>query len=144
MRTYLHPLLLLAVVALLSGCGAKRLYEWGDYDQKLYNHYKNPAEKEEFLVAIKEAVTEAESAKRVPPGLYAEYGFLLFEQGNSLEAVMFYRKESEKWPESRFFMQKMIGVAENRGKTKKTLEPVVAPPAAAGDVKGGAGREVNK
>ena len=121
-----------AVLALLStsfGCVAPRHYEWGGYDQKLYNHYKDPAQKEEFHNAMKEALLEAEGASKVPPGLYAEFGFLMYEQGNSLEAIRYYQKEADKWPESKFFMQKMINVAEKRSapKTEPTLPAVVAP-----------------
>lgn len=102
----------------LSGC-AKSHYAWNNYDTSLYNHYKDPSRKEEFATKLKETLEEAEASKRVPPGMYAEYGFLLYEQGNSLEAVRYYQKEYDLWPESRFFMTKMINAAKKRLKLEK-------------------------
>lgn len=102
----------------LSGC-AKTHYAWNNYDTNLYNHYKDPSQKEEFALKLKEALQDAEASKRVPPGIYAEYGFLLYEQGNSLQAIHYYQKEYDLWPESRFFMTKMINAAKKRIKPEK-------------------------
>jgi len=128
MRRFLKTTAVLSLLLTAFGCAAQRHYEWSDYDQKLYDYYKAPAQKEEFYNSVKEALAESESANKVPPGLYAEYGFLMYEQGNSLEAIRYYQKEADKWPESKFFMQKMIGVVEKRSKPKTELNvPAVAP-----------------
>jgi hypothetical protein len=63
---------------------------------------------------MKEVVMRAEEEGRVPPGIYAEYGFLLLEQGDRRTAVQYFQKEAAKWPESRMLMEKMIAVAEKR------------------------------
>jgi hypothetical protein len=103
------------------------LYEWRGYDSKLYEHYKNPAEQAKFHEDMKEVVMQAEAEGRVPPGIYAEYGFLLLEEGNRAAAVQYFQKEAARWPESRVLMEKLIAVAENR--IKKPGGPV--PPAGA-------------
>jgi len=64
----------------------------------------------------------------VPPGIYAEYGFLMYEQGNSLQAIQYYQKEADKWPESRAFMTKMINTAQKRSKVQNTNSPQVITP----------------
>jgi hypothetical protein len=122
-----------AVFLFLVGCGAHNRYEWSNYDTKLYNHYKDSSQPEQFIQELKEAVEEAESAGQVPPGIYAEYGFVLYEQGNSLQAVQYFRKEADKWPESRMLMTKMIDNVQKRGKkqddkakTAVTAEPAVS------------------
>lgn len=117
----------LASLSSLLGCVAQTHYVWSNYDTKLYSHYKDPSQKEEFYLALKETLDDAESSNCVPPGIYAEYGFLMYEQGNSLQAILYYQKEADKWPESRTFMTKMISVAQKHAKVQDTgSQPVIA------------------
>ena len=51
----------------------------------------------------------------MPPGLYAELGYALLEEGQTKEAVGYFEKEKTKWPESGFLMDKMIRNAERKG-----------------------------
>ena len=116
-----HLLRSLAVICgllFLAGCGAQTRYAWCNYDSTLYDHYKNPAENEEFVEALKEAVMESEAAGQVPPGLYAEYGYVMYERNNPQMAVQYFQKEADKWPESRAFMARMITNVQ-QGKKKK-------------------------
>lgn len=103
----------------LIGCGAHSRYNWSGYDTKMYNHYKNPSEREKFVQALKEILDYAEPEGKVPPGIYAEYGFVLYEEGNNQQAVLYFQKEADKWPESRAFMTKLIAMANNRTKNQK-------------------------
>lgn len=103
----------------LVGCGAHTRYDWCNYDTKLYNHYKDPSQTEQFIQELKETLDESESAGLVPPGIYAEYGFVLYEQGNSLQAIQYFQKEADRWPESRTLMTKMIANAQKRGKKQE-------------------------
>jgi hypothetical protein len=112
--------LLLAAAAAASVGGAactprSALYDWDGYDDALYLHYKQPQDREAWVAALKTAVLAAEQeGRRVPPGLYAEYGYALYEEGVYPQAIAYFQKEREQWPESRFFMQKMIRNAEIR------------------------------
>ena len=111
----------------LIGC-VHTQYEWNNYDTKLYNHYKNPAEREKFIQALKEILDYAEPIGKVPPGIYAEYGFVMYEQGNDQQAVLYFQKEADKWPESRAFMTKMIANANKQAKNQKeTVQLPVSP-----------------
>jgi len=112
--------------ALLSGCAAQKRYSWNDYDKKVYDFYKNPVEKDEFVKNLKAVLDDSESAGHVPPGIYAEYGYALYEQGNSLQSVLYFQKEADKWPESKFFMAKLISIAQKRGK-KQEVKPAAVP-----------------
>jgi hypothetical protein len=111
-----RPVLLVLLVVAASGCASQSsMYHWGAYDSALYGHYRKPAEREAWVEALKTALLEAErEGRRVPPGLYAEYGYALLEEGKSKEAVTYFEKEKAKWPESTVLMQKMIRNAGQR------------------------------
>ena len=98
------------------------MYAWGNYDETLYAHYKNPQDHEKNLENLKALVTEAETTGggKVPPGLYAEYGFALYEAGQTDEAVKYFGKEKEKWPESTVIMDKMTRNARQQESTRKS------------------------
>lgn len=105
----------LAALALAaSACASSTtMYHWGGYDQQLYRHYKNPQDRAAFVEGLRITILEAEQqGHRVPPGMYAEYGFALYEEGRFQDAIVYYRKEQALWPESRTFMEKMIRNAE--------------------------------
>lgn len=105
-------LIMIVFLFLIVGC-VKTQYQWGDYEKQLYNHYQNPAEKTEYLEGLKEIIEDSvDSNEKIPPGIYAEYGYALLEGGKPFDAIMFFNKESELWPESRLLMKKMIQGAE--------------------------------
>lgn len=94
------------------GCGPSTKYYWGNYENSLYHYYKNPSEVEEMAEALAKIVENGEQEGRVPPGLYAEYGYLLFVTGNTGEAVTYFEKEKNIWPESSVLMDKMIATTK--------------------------------
>lgn len=117
----------------LIGCGAHTRYEWSGYDNMLYRHYKDPSNKDSFIKELKNIIDCSEPAGKVPPGIYAEYGYVMYEQGNNQQAVMYFQKEADKWPESRFFMTKLIANVNNRARNKKEIvRPSVGPEVDAG------------
>jgi len=117
---------LLLTVLLGTGCTRQTLYQWDDYDSNLYSYYQNPAQREQFVEEVYRILYEADKAGRVPPGLFAEYGYLLYEAGSYPEAVVYFKKEQELWPESSFFMDKMIRNA-NRAGQRNSKNPVEEP-----------------
>lgn len=102
--------LILGAMLLLAGCGeaSKSLYNMGSHDVKLYE-YSKTADTKATLKEL-DAVIKA-NPKRVPPGVYAEYGYLLLKQNESDKAVEYFKKEMAIYPESAVFMQRMIGLA---------------------------------
>lgn len=133
MRSATKYLFILFLLVPLIGCGAHSRYQWSGYDTKMYKHYKNPAEREEFVQGLKDIIDKSEPAGKVPPGIYAEYGFVMFEEGNNQQAINYYEKEANKWPESRAFMNKLIAMANNRMKNQKeNARPTVIPEVDAG------------
>lgn len=101
----------LLLTGLLGACAPKTLYHWGEYETNLYAYYKNPEALEALMEALDSAIIEGEKDKRIPPGLYAEYGFLLLVKEQRGKAVIYFNKEKTTWPESTVLMDKMISVA---------------------------------
>jgi hypothetical protein len=98
----------------ISACATKEPYDWGAYEKSMYVYYKKPATAPDFAANLQETINGAEHDHGiVAPGLYAEYGYLLLQQGNRDGAVAAFRKEEVQWPESKAFMDRMIRVASN-------------------------------
>ena len=103
---------LVAALAALAcaGCQAPTaLYHWNGYDEALYAHYRKPQDREAFVAGLRTTIDGARAqGLRVPPGIYAEYGYALYEEGKAQEAIPWFELEARDWPESRLLMQKMI------------------------------------
>ncbi len=106
----LHETVIVIFCILFFGaCASKSLYYWGNYEEFLYtNNLKSDSEK--AFSILSETVTESEKspAKKLAPGLYAEYGFMLYKQGKTDEAVYYFSKERDAFPESEPLMNKLI------------------------------------
>ena len=109
--------LIFLILALLffSSC-AQTHYSWSGYDQALYDHYKSPGEREQYIETLRIIILSAEESGKIPPGLYAEYGYTFYEVGNYQQAIQYFQREADLWPESRNFMNKMIRNANTQGK----------------------------
>ncbi len=93
---------------LLSGCVPPGLYYWGDYETSLFERYveNNPQHTDAYLT---QTLTEAEAQHRkVAPGVYADYGFLLYTRGDKAGAIENFQKERALYPESQALMNKLI------------------------------------
>lgn len=101
-------------IVLITGCAPPSRYVWENYDQKLYDHYKNPAEYDLFVEGLKNTIGKGDESGKVPPGIYAEYGFALYEKGKIQESIIYFQKEHDKWPESRVLMSKMSITAQKQ------------------------------
>lgn len=106
---------LAAVAALATACGPKTRYHWGDYDGALYRHYSSPQDRDAWVESLKTTIEQAEQlGEKVPPGICAEYGYALFEEGQAQQAVPWFQREKDTWPESNVLMEKMIRNAKRR------------------------------
>ncbi len=80
-----------AMVLFGAGCASPGLYEWGGYELALYHYYEDPEDLDEYIEALDKIVGESESADRVPPGMYAEYGYVLHTSGQSSKALTYFQ-----------------------------------------------------
>jgi hypothetical protein len=105
--------LLLTAAMLATACATPhQKYTWGTYDHSLYLYYKDPASAAALAQSLQATISAAEKTDAiVGPGIYAEYGYLLLQQGNSAAAIEAFRKEATHWPESKVFMDHMIQAA---------------------------------
>jgi hypothetical protein len=126
LRNASRALLLLACGVAVSGCAHRTgLYTWGGYDDLLYNAYKDPSSASAMKSQLEANVAYVEGHhERVAPGLYAEIGTLYLSTGDKANAARFFHLESEHWPESRPFMERLIAHLD-------TVTPAAAPAAAA-------------
>lgn len=92
---------------LFTGC-AESLFHWGKYEDSLIERYiENDTTQTE--THLRDIFTEAESTQqRVPPGIYADYGFMLYKRGDKSTSISYFEKEKKLYPESSFFMNKLI------------------------------------
>ncbi len=138
MRKPVLMLLVAAAALLAAGCGPKTLYTWRGYDDSLYAHYKNPQDHAKHIERLQKIVTQNETdGVKMPPGVYAEYGYALLEESRFDESVTYFKKEKETWPESAVVMEKMIRNVGRLQGTKKTAAggKKSAAPAAGGSSK---------
>jgi hypothetical protein len=99
----------LAALACAACQAPTALYHWNGYDDALYRHYRQPQDREAYVASLRATIDGArEKGQRVPPGIYAEYGYALYEEGRAQEAIPWFELEARDWPESRILMQKMI------------------------------------
>jgi hypothetical protein len=95
-----------AFAALASACAPTGLYQWGHYEQGLKASYVTH-DQAEARTALEAAITSAQKeGPRVPPGVCAELGFLLYKRGQSEQAIEYFQKEAQLYPESKLLMDK--------------------------------------
>lgn len=99
-------------LVMVTACAPQTKYSWGGYEGALYSYYKNPTEAKGTAEVIAKTIADAEGkGKKVPPGLYAEYGYLQLELGGADAAIASFEKEKAAWPESAALMDNMIKTA---------------------------------
>ncbi len=111
--------LLLSVVCMIAiaSCttSQKPLYSWYDSEDATYKYTKRGTE--ELLtkaMAQYEKVIEKQKGSRkvVPPGVNAEYGYLLIKSGKKEEGLALLRAEIKAYPESEKFISRIINQLE--------------------------------
>lgn len=112
MKKLIFQSAMIAVLLTVSSCTTtKTLYSWYDYEDVTYQYSKKSTE--ELQVKVLEQykkITERQKGVRgvVPPGMYAEYGYLLYKTGKKDEGLSFLKKEVELYPESDTYISRII------------------------------------
>ena len=106
---------------LLAGCAMAPPqptgFYWGNYSRTLYAYDKDPnpgtlnAHRQSLLDIIDQA-SRSNGKLKVPPGVYAELGKLDLDQGKKDDAVKWFKKEQQVYPESAVLMKTLIDKAE--------------------------------
>jgi hypothetical protein len=110
-RSFLFAGLLASII--FVGCASQqRMYNYGNYSQTLYSFEKNKNE-ETMLIhkqELEKIIAESESKNLpVPPGIYAELGYIYLKANKkSPEAIKLFQAEATLYPESKYFMERLI------------------------------------
>ena len=93
----------------------KPLYTWDKYEVTSYNYLKNNDEKStQALIETYQNIIEKQQGSRgvVPPGVYADYGFILLQDNKTEEGKAMLLKEVELYPESKTFIDRILKMIE--------------------------------
>jgi hypothetical protein len=97
---------------LLVGCAPqKTLYNWGKYQEASYTYVKNSTDEdlEKLLKEYQYIIDNQKTGRKtVPPGIYADYGYLLVKQGKIKEGIALMKTEIALYPESAVFIEGII------------------------------------
>ncbi len=110
----MRHLYLLTVLALLcASCTntPKSLYSWNDYENASYSYYKDqtPESSEKLMKTYQAMINNPKGSRKVaPPGIHAEYGYLLLQNNKKDEGLAMFQKEKELYPQSAIFMDRLI------------------------------------
>jgi hypothetical protein len=95
----------ISVLIFLASCSTKKMYYWGKYDQATYQHNKKQTEetKSDLLTVYENIIEKKNKGTRneVPPGVYADYGYLLIQEGQIEKGKEMLEKEIAFYPESK-------------------------------------------
>lgn len=101
-----------AIIALFASCSStKTLYSWYNYEDATYQYNKKRTDEtkakmmEQYLKLIQK---QKGTRKVVPPGLYAEYGYVLYMGGKKEEGLDFLKQEIKLYPESETYISRII------------------------------------
>ena len=105
----LHPLFLLIIAALASGCATPRKdhYYWGNYQPLILAMYVEPGSVDPFtqIEKLTEDLQQAEAnGQAPPPGLYAHLGMMYAMNGDVALAEDAFRQEKDLFPEAATFI----------------------------------------
>ena len=95
----------------LSSCGPTKLYSWYNYEDVTYKYHKVPDDKlrEKVLIQYENMINkQREKRGVVPPGLYAEYGYMLCKMNKVSEGLEYLKKEIVLYPESEVYISRII------------------------------------
>lgn len=88
-------------------------FYWGNYARTAYALKKTPSAEtlqahREQLEEIIDFANRSNGRHKVPPGIYAELGMMLKDQGNNTKAIQFFQLEASTYPESGKLMANLI------------------------------------
>lgn len=107
---------LLFFVFIFASCTTtKPLYTWEKYELTSYNYLKKSDETSiQKLMENYQKIIDKQNGSRkvVPPGVYADYGFVLLQKGKTKEGKELLLKEEALYPESKVFIDRILKMIE--------------------------------
>lgn len=109
MRKYV-VFLMISMLA-VSCVSTKPLYNWKGYDDAVYAYTKvNDEKNNENLIKVYEKLIKSSGGTRQtpPPGVCADYGYLLLKKGEIAKGKELLTKETVLYPESKLFIDRIL------------------------------------
>ncbi len=96
-------------MAFLSSCVTTTppLYSWANYETTSYDFIKRKDDKStlELMKTYEKMLKTQNGSRQVPPpGICADYGYLLMQNGKAQEGKAMFEKEMALYPESALFI----------------------------------------
>lgn len=101
----------ICIMALASCQSNQSLYSWYDSEDATYDYVKRGTEEKlaKAMAQYEKVIRKQKGLRKtVPPGVNAEYGFLLYKAGKKEEGLTLLRAESKAYPESEKFISRII------------------------------------
>lgn len=96
----------------MAGCGpSKDLYTWYNYEDRAFTWVKKqtPKSEEALIKEYERIINEPKGTRKTPPpGICAEYGYLLLKKGKKEEGLALLKRETTLYPESAAFIGRII------------------------------------
>lgn len=102
---------ILLVGALASCTTTQTLYSWHDYEDTTYQYSKKRTDelKVKVLDEYRKMIDKQTGSRgTVPPGLCAEYGYMLYVTGKQEDGLKFLKQEIQLYPESEKYISRII------------------------------------
>lgn len=99
------------VIAMASCSSQKSLYSWYNSEDATYQYTKKSTDKAltEAMAQYQKVISKQKGVRKVvPPGVNAEYGYLLVKAGKKEEGLALLRAEIKAYPESENFVSRII------------------------------------
>lgn len=111
----MKKIILCVLLTLLSvtflGC-SRNLYTYRQYDDNIYAFLRNgqtERDEKKLVNSYKTIVNKQKRGRKTPPpGVCAEYGWLLYKRGKLKEARKQFEQEMQLYPESKTLVTKMM------------------------------------
>lgn len=95
----------------ISCSTTKPLYDWRGYDDAVYAYTKSSSEQsvEELIVLYTKLIENSGGSRQIPPpGVCADYGYLLIKKGEIERGKELLTKETILYPESKLFVDRIL------------------------------------
>jgi len=107
------------ITIFLAGCQTtKPMYEYENYSESFYSMKKEGGTESEaqWKTSLESIIKKSKvKAVRVPPGVYANLGYIHLKENDKENAIIFFEQEKQIYPEATKFMDNLIQKAKTKG-----------------------------
>ncbi len=109
-------ILYIGALVILASCSTQKpLYTWDGYEAYSYKYLKDrdKESREQLMESYEKIINEQEGSRdTVPPGIMADYGFLLMQADQQKKGKKMLTKEVKYYPESKVFIDRILKMIE--------------------------------